>query len=46
MVIQIRGDKGRMDRDVMLSPKLLAALCDYWRGRRRKPTTWLFPGRR
>lgn len=45
-VIHIRGGKGRKDRDVMLSPKLLAALRDYWRGLRRKPTTWLFPGGR
>jgi integrase/recombinase XerD len=46
MVIHIRGGKGRKDRDVMLSPKLLAALRVYWRGLRRKPTTWLFPGGR
>jgi integrase/recombinase XerD len=30
----------------MLSPKLLDALCVYWRGLRRKPTDWLFPGNR
>lgn len=46
MVIHIRGGKGRKDRDVMLSPKLLAALREYWRGLRRKPTEWLFPGGR
>ncbi len=46
MVIHIRGGKGRKDRDVMLSPKLLAELRAYWRGLRRKPTTWLFPGGR
>lgn len=46
MLIHIRGGKGRKDRDVMLSPKLLEALRDYWRGLRRKPTTWLFPGNR
>jgi site-specific recombinase XerD len=46
MVIHIRGGKRRKDRDVMLSPKLLAALRLYWRGLRRKPTTWLFPGGR
>jgi integrase/recombinase XerD len=46
MVIHIRGGKGRKDRDVMLSPKLLAALRDYWRGLRRKPSHWLFPGGR
>ena len=44
MVIHIRGGKGRQDRDVMLSPKLLDALRDYWRGLKRKPTQWLFPG--
>jgi hypothetical protein len=29
----------------MLSPKLLEALRVYWRGLRRKPTDWLFPGK-
>ena len=38
MVIRIRGGKGRKDRDVMLSPKLLDALRVYWRGLKRKPT--------
>jgi site-specific recombinase XerD len=28
----------------MLSPVLLEALRDYWRGLKRKPTDWLFPG--
>jgi site-specific recombinase XerD len=46
MVIHIRGGKGRKDRDVMLSPKLLDALRVYWRGLRCKPTNWLFPGNR
>ena len=46
MVIHIRGGKGRQDRDVMLSPTLLEALRDYWRGLKRKPTHWLFPGGR
>ncbi len=46
MVIHIRGGKGRQDRDVMLSPTLLEALRDYWRGLKRKPTQWLFPGGR
>ena len=32
MVIHIQGGKGRKDRDVMLSPKLLDALREYWRG--------------
>ena len=46
MVVHIRGGKGGLDRDVMLSPKLLEALRTYWRGLRRKPTDWLFPGNR
>jgi integrase/recombinase XerD len=44
MVIHIRSGKGRQDRDVMLSPTRLEALRDYGRGRKRKPTEWLFPG--
>jgi site-specific recombinase XerD len=44
MVIHIRGGKGRKDRDVMLSPVLLAALREYWRGLKHKPADWLFPG--
>ena len=44
MVVHIRGGKGRKDRDVMLSPALLEELRAYWRGLRRKPTDWLFPG--
>ena len=46
MVIHIHGGKGRQDRDVMLSPKLLEALREYWRGLKRKPSEWLFPGGR
>jgi integrase/recombinase XerD len=46
MIIHIQGGKGRKDRDVMLSPKLLEALRAYWRGLRHKPTHWLFPGGR
>src|SRR6202047_3690862 len=46
MVIHIRGGKGRQDRDVMLSPTLLEGLRDYWRGLKRKPADWLFPGGR
>ena len=42
MVIRIRGGKGRKDREVMLSPKLLDELRDHWR--RHKPKEWLFPG--
>ena len=44
MVLHIQGGKGRQDRDVMLSLKLLEALREYWRGLRRKPSQWLFPG--
>src|SRR4029078_522483 len=46
MVIHVQGGKGRKDRDVMLSPKLLEALREHWRGLRRKPRVWLFPGNR
>ena len=46
MVIHVQGGKGRKDRDVMLSPKLLEALREHWRGLKRKPTVWLFPGNR
>ena len=43
MMIRIHG-KGRRDRDVPLSPKLLETLRLYWRW--RKPKTYLFPGKR
>jgi site-specific recombinase XerD len=46
MIIHVQGGKGRKDRDVMLSPTLLKALREYWRGLRRKPAQWLFPGGR
>jgi len=46
MVIHVQGGKARKDRDVMLSPKLLEALCEHWRGLPRKPSAWLFPGNR
>jgi len=46
MVVHVCGGKGRKDRDVMLSPKLLDELRLYWRSLRRKPTKWLFPGNR
>ena len=42
MVIHVQGGKGRKDRDVMLSPKLLEALRDHWRRLRRKPRTGCF----
>jgi integrase/recombinase XerD len=44
MVIRIQGGKGRRDRDVMLSPKLLEELRAHGRRLRRRPITWLFPG--
>jgi integrase/recombinase XerD len=44
MVIHIQGGKGRQDRDVMLSPKLLEELREHWHRLRRKPRVWLFPG--
>ena len=44
MVIHVQGGKGRKDRDVMLSPRLLEVLREHWRQLPRKPTTWLFPG--
>jgi len=46
MVVHIHEGKGGKDRDVMLSPKLLEELRIYWRGLRRKPKEWLFPGNR
>ena len=42
MVIHIREGKGRKDRDVPLSPKLLETLREYWR--LKKPQVYLFPG--
>ena len=44
MVLHIQGGKGRKDRDVMLSPKLLQELREHWQRLRRKPRVWLFPG--
>jgi integrase/recombinase XerD len=46
MVVHVQGGKGRKDRDVMLSPKLLKELREHWRRLRRKPSEWLFPGNR
>jgi site-specific recombinase XerD len=42
MVIRVEQGKGRKDRYVMLSPKLLEILRDWWRV--DKPKGWLFPG--
>ena len=44
MVIRVEAGKGRKDRYVMLSPRLLDILRDYWKIAR--PTEWLFPGDR
>ena len=43
MVIRVEQGKGAKDRYVMLSPRLLAILRDYWR-RTRPAGDWLFPG--
>jgi site-specific recombinase XerD len=42
MVIRVEQGKGRKDRYVMLSPKLLDILRSYWRSVR--PKGWMFPG--
>ena len=42
MVLRVEQGKGRKDRYVMLSPRLLDALREYWKLAR--PKTWLFPG--
>jgi integrase/recombinase XerD len=42
MVIRVDAGKGRKDRYVMLSPRLLDILRDYWR--KARPKGWLFPG--
>src|SRR5580700_9735550 len=44
MVIRVDQGKGHKDRYVMLPPKLLAMLRDYWK--RTHPGEWLFPGDR
>ena len=43
MVIRVEAGKGGKDRYVMLSPKLLDLLREYWKTAR--PKEWLFPGR-
>jgi integrase/recombinase XerD len=42
MVIRVEQGKGQRDRYVMLSPKLLDILRNWWRVER--PKDWLFPG--
>jgi site-specific recombinase XerD len=44
MVLRVEQGKGQKDRYVMLSPKRLEILRDWWRLRR--PQHWLFPGDR
>lgn len=46
MVVHVQGGKGRKDRDVMLSPKLLEELRQHWHRLPRKPRVWLFPSNR
>jgi len=43
MMIRVAQGKGQKDRFVMLSPKLLELLRNYWK--RAHPTEWLFPGK-
>jgi integrase/recombinase XerD len=45
MVIRVDQGKGQKDRYVMLSPKLLETLCNYWRAVRPQGG-WLFEGER
>lgn len=44
MVLRVEEGKGRKDRYVMLSPRLLECLRAYYKTAR--PTEWLFPGER
>jgi integrase/recombinase XerD len=43
MAIRVEQGKGQKDRYVMLSPRLLTLLREYWKEYR--PSPWLFPGR-
>jgi integrase/recombinase XerD len=45
MVIHVQGGKGRKDRDVLLSPKLLDELERHSHRLRPRSSLWLFPGR-
>jgi len=42
MILRVDQGKGKKDRNVMLSPTLLATLRAYWKEAR--PRVWLFPG--
>jgi integrase/recombinase XerD len=44
MMIRVKQGKGRKDRYVMLSERLLTLLREYWR--KHRPKGWLFPGMR
>ena len=44
MVLHIQQGKGGKDRDIVLSPRLLEEFRQHYRGLRRKPSAWLFPG--
>ena len=44
MMLRVDQGKGRKDRYVMLSPRLLDELRTYWKA--VHPTVWLFPGDR
>jgi len=43
MILRVEQGKGRKDRNVMLSPRLLKVLREYWITSRS--THWLFPGK-
>lgn len=45
MLICIRQGKGKKDRNVMLSPRLLQELRDYWRSANPKPKSYFFPSK-
>jgi len=42
MMLRVEQGKGQRDRDVMLSPRLLELLREWWHAAR--PQVWLFPG--
>jgi site-specific recombinase XerD len=46
MVLRVTQGKGQKDRDVMLSPVLLATLREWWTVSRPRPHPWFFPGDR
>ena len=45
MVIHVHEGKNSRDRELPLTPKLLAVLRSYWRACKTKPKTYLFPAR-